>query len=441
MSGNDWDALVVGAGAGGLCTAARLSHLGYRTLVAERLDRVGGRASTDDIDGFKVNTGAIAVELGGVTEETFAEVGAKFEVRPADPSLLYRIGERTVDVTTGGWALLFAQLIRQGAALLRDTAPPPPAGELPGRELSTAEWVRRHTRNEVVQGIFRTLCGSAFAVGAEELPARVFLTYFATESVFRPFGFCPEGTLGLWKALAEVVERNGGQVWLDSEVRHVAVTDGRVTGATIVRGGESVEVTCGVAISDIGPAATLDLVGPERFPASYIGTVLQGDLPAAMITVNFASRDALVDAPGLLSFAGARRLCYVADLTVTCPEMAPDGWHLYVGTGVPKPSIGDFDADAETALVLGDLRRHLPGFDAARILSIAVSRDDWPPQRTVPGYDLPHTTPIPNLWNVGDAVKEYAHGGTSACAETAKIVVEEIVAAGPQCNLSIMAGS
>jgi hypothetical protein len=33
------------------------------------------------------------------------------------------------------------------------------------------------------------------------------------------------------------------------------------------------------------------------------------------------------------------------------------------------------------------------------------------------------------LWNVGDAVKEYANGGTTACAETAKLVVDAIFAA------------
>src|SRR4051794_21653780 len=120
MSGNNWEALVVGAGAGGLCAAARLAHHGYRTLVVERLDRVGGRASTDEIDGFKINTGAIVVELGGITEQTFAEVGAKFEVRPANPPILYRIGGRTVDVTSGAWALLLSQLTRQGAMLLAD---------------------------------------------------------------------------------------------------------------------------------------------------------------------------------------------------------------------------------------------------------------------------------------------------------------------------------
>ena len=55
-----------------------------------------------------------------------------------------------------------------------------------------------------------------------------------------------------------------------------------------------------------------------------------------------------------------------------------------------------------------------------------ITRDGWPPQRAVAGFDLPNTTPIRNLWNVGDGVKEYANGGTTACAETAKLVVQQI---------------
>ncbi|MVU80917.1 NAD(P)-binding protein [Nocardia sp. ET3-3] len=428
MSENTWDALVVGAGVGGLCAAARLSHHGYHTLVVERLDRVGGRASTDELDGFTINTGAVVVEIGGVTEQTFQEVGAKFEVRPVDPPILYRINGRDVDVSSGGWGLLISQLTRHGARLLTGIGAAREDAGLPDRELSTAEWVRRYTKNDAVQGIFRNMCGSIFAVDSEELPARVFLTYFTRKSAFKKFGFCPEGTIGLWKSLAEVVEHGGGEIWLDSEVRRLLVEGDRVTGARIRRGGETLDVACDLAISDIGPSATMDLVGPQHFPSDYVGTVLQRDLPCAMISVNFASREPLITAPGLLSFARTRRLCFVANLTATCPELAPPGWHLYVGTGVPKPSVGDFDSEAETALVLQDLREEIRGFEHARLLSIAVTRDDWPPQRAVAGYDLPHDTPLANLWNVGDAVKEYANGGITACAETAKIVVDEIVA-------------
>ena len=76
--------------------------------MVERLDKVGGRASTDDIDGFKVNNGAIVIEVGGITQQTCEEVGAPFDIREPSPPILYRIGGKDVDVTGGGWGFLLA---------------------------------------------------------------------------------------------------------------------------------------------------------------------------------------------------------------------------------------------------------------------------------------------------------------------------------------------
>ena len=42
------------------------------------------------------------------------------------------------------------------------------------------------------------------------------------------------------------------------------------------------------------------------------------------------------------------------------------------------------------------------------------------------GSDLPPGTPVGTLWNVGDGVKEYANGGTAACAETARLVARQV---------------
>jgi phytoene dehydrogenase-like protein len=422
----EFDVIVIGAGAGGLLTAARLAHLGYRTLVAESLGHVGGRASTRDIDGFKVNNGAIVIETGGITQQTFEEVGAAFDVRMPDPPILYRIGGKDVNVTGGGWGFLLSRLTRQGARVLSGLADARRDEGLPDGQLSTADWLARFTKNEAVHGIFRSMCGSVFAVGADELPARVFLTYFTRKSAFKKFGFCPQGTIGIWESLAKAITAAGGQIWTRAEVRSLTLADGLVNGAVIARDGQVAQVSARVVISDAGPAATVRLVGEDHLPADYTAAVKRADRPCAMISVNFASREPLIQAPGLLSFASARRLCYAANFTATCPEMAPQGWHLYVGTAVPRPAIGDFDEAAETGLLLADLHEEFPGFDRARILSTAVTRDDWPPQRAVAGFDLPHGTPVANLWNVGDGVKEYANGGTTACAETAKLVADQV---------------
>jgi phytoene dehydrogenase-like protein len=423
-----FDVVVIGAGAGGLFTAARLAHRGYRTLVVERLDKVGGRASTDDIEGFKVNNGAIVIEVGGITQQTCEEVGAPFDIREPSPPILYRIGGKDVDVTGGGWGFLLGKLTRQGAKLVKGIGAARSDSGLPEDEMTTAEWVSKYTKNEGVHGIFRNMCASVFAVGSEDLPARVFLTYFTRKSAFKRFGFHPEGTIGLWRGLADVVTSHGCEVWLSTDVTKIVVDGEKVIGVHLERGGETIEIASQIVVSDVGPAATVGLIGADDVPDDYRKLVERGNRPTAMISVNFASQDRLVDVPGMLSFAKSRRLAYVANFTDICPDMAPAGWNLYVGTAVPKPSVGDFDEKAETELLLADLRDEIEGFDErARILNIAVTRDGWPPQRAVAGFDLPRDTPFAGLWNVGDAVKEYANGGTTACAETAQLVVDEIV--------------
>src|SRR3984885_6608990 len=414
MNTTQFDAIVIGAGAGGLFTAARLAQRGYRTLVVERLDKVGGRASTDDIDGFKVNNGAIVIEVGGTTQQTCEEVGAPFDIREPKPALLYRIGGSDVDVTGGGWGFLLSKLTRQGAKLLKGIGAAREDSGLPEHEISTAEWLSRYTKNEGVHGIFRNMCASIFAVDSEYLPARVFLTYFTRKSALKRFGFHAEGTIGLWRSLAKSIESHGGQVWLSTPVVKIVSDGATVTGVQVIRDGATITVNAPVVVSDVGPAATVKLLGEDNVPTDYQDLVKNGDRPTAMISVNFASQQRLVDAPGMLSFAKSRRLAYIANFTDTCPEMAPPGWNLYVGTAVPKPSIGDFDDDAETELLLEDLRDTIDQFDQrARILNIAVTRDDWPPQRAVAGFDIPHETPVPGLWDVGAAGKEYADGAAT----------------------------
>ncbi len=101
-----FEAVVLGAGIGGLCAAARLAHGGRPTLLVEALPRVGGRASTEEIEGFLVATGAVALEFGGAFEETFQAVGASLDLRIPEPAVSFRIGGRRIDMRHGGWELL-----------------------------------------------------------------------------------------------------------------------------------------------------------------------------------------------------------------------------------------------------------------------------------------------------------------------------------------------
>jgi len=111
----------------------------------------------------------------------------------------------------------------------------------------------------------------------------------------------------------------------------------------------------------------------------------------------------------MLSFAKSRRLAYVAKLHRRLSGNGACRLEPLRGHRRAQAIPGGFDEKAEIELLLQDLRDEIDGFDQhARILNIAVTRDGWPPQRAVAGFDLPRDTPFEGLWNVGDAVKEYA---------------------------------
>jgi phytoene dehydrogenase-like protein len=287
----------------------------------------------------------------------------------------------------------------------------------------------QYTTNETVHAIFRNLCAAIFAVNADELPARAFLIYFAQKGAFKRFGFCPRGTVGLWDDLGAGIRARGGEIWLEAPVMGMHCEEGRVTALDIQHGGVTKRVQTGVVISNIGPTATALLPGAAAFGADYIARAQSTPQPAANIVINFATRQRLLDVPGLITFGKTRRLCNMGELTATCPELAPPGWYQYVAYAVPRPAIGDFDEKVEIEESLADLRDIFPGFKDAKMLSVRVMRGEWPAQRSCAGYDMPQDTPLGNLWHVGDAVKDYGDGGTQACAYTGREAANKALAA------------
>ena len=86
VSDASFDAVVIGSGLGGLCSAALLAHRGYKTLVIERAASVGGRFSSLRHKNVMLPTGGSLIGLGGPLEQVCREVGAPFDVAPFETS-------------------------------------------------------------------------------------------------------------------------------------------------------------------------------------------------------------------------------------------------------------------------------------------------------------------------------------------------------------------
>jgi phytoene dehydrogenase-like protein len=428
MDVSDVEVVVIGSGVGGLCAAATLAHAGRRVLVVEREPRVGGRASTEVLDGFKLPTGGVALELGGPMERLARRVGAGYDVREPGVGVVLKVGRRTIDTTNRPMQMVVDRLALPLARRFTRGWSPGPAAD----RLTLEQALRRVTRNAMIHRLARNFAAGVFGLNADEVPARAVAVYLTQKGAFRRYGFCPRGSIGVMEDLAAVVVRHGGAVWTSTTATAIELTAGSATAVTLGASttdtvAQALRVPCDAVISNVGPAGTVRLIGAERLPEGYVAEIRERDVPTPMIVVDFASDAPLAGEAGIVFFTDTTRLSAVAQLASSCPEVAPPGQRLYVAYSVPVPALGPYDAEAEIAHTLRELSEQLPGFHRARALRTRLVEGDWPAQRAVCGREMPMQTPVPNVINVGDGVRMYGDGGTQACAVTGELAAQHVL--------------
>jgi phytoene desaturase len=85
--------IVIGAGMGGLATAARLAKRGHKVQIFEGANFAGGKCRTEWIDGFAFDTGPSLLTLPAVYRDLFLKTGKRIEhllnIKPVDPAFTY----------------------------------------------------------------------------------------------------------------------------------------------------------------------------------------------------------------------------------------------------------------------------------------------------------------------------------------------------------------
>jgi oxygen-dependent protoporphyrinogen oxidase len=366
---------VVGAGPAGLAAAFRLARAGAVPVVFEARSAAGGRARTDDVDGWRVDA---AVQLVGSTYTTFLSLlreagGAALAVRSPGRDALWA-GGAAHEVVYGSAASVLASgalplglKMRMGATYLpflarhaRELTPHAPerAADAGLDRESVAAWAVHHGGRDLVDRLAHPMLASYQGVTPEETSAAVFHTLARGGIGVEVFAL--HGGVSAWAdCLCRAARGMGGEVRTSVPV-HAVRPDG-----------------AGVVVSHAG--------GEERFDAAIVATPAPvardviGDHPAhpwlsAVSIRPTVTLALLLDHPvGVrwfgLSFARgeSKATAAVCVQENKAPGLVPPGKGLLVLT--PLPSAGARLADAEPRAVydalMPDVLRALPGIDRA----------------------------------------------------------------------------
>lgn len=429
------DALVIGSGVGGLCTAAQLVKKGLKVMVAEKLPYVGGRFSSREYKGYQISTGAIMVPYGQTSalQEAFDLVQAEMRIREAKAGFRFRLKSGDFDTPIDGvdlTALLrFAMgddpnVSTFGSQIMRSVL-----WSLPEDTLSFRDWISQYTDNQELQNHYQGFCGAFLGVNSNEVTAAEVFHFMKNMAVGLSFGIAINGNLDLMNALADGIREAGGKVRTRAACRGIMVEHDRVTGALVETDGTEEIIEADFVVSNTGPSMTVQLTGASFFERSYLQRLWEYSMITPVIHVCIASREPLIDFDGIINFGNTRRLVFFETPTLTCPELAPDGMHYATTYSVPKHAVGPLKLQETVDMIKLDLQDNFPAFKDAELLMVATHHGEWPSMRRWPGYPMPVKTPIQNLYNVGDGCMPRGAVGVEACALSAREVAGDI--AGP----------
>lgn len=428
---SEHDVVVIGGGVGGLVSGVRLTEAGLRPLIIESTERLGGRFSTIEHNGFKVPTGAIAIELNGPWHTVFTELGIDADLQIPSPAVKVRIRGKDVVAGAPAWEFMIKKVTKSAAGLAQAVRGAG-ADEGAGRaELTIEQWAKRYTKSKTVATLFQSLSASMFCVNSDELSANTFFSYLRKTGGYKTFGFAPRGNVEIANAVAKEIDARGGEVRTRWTATAVEIDNGRAT-AVIAKDPDGAEhrLAARAVISDVGPVNTATLLAGTPLASEFTQRI-KGTQSCSMLALAFSTcEEILPGCAGMMNFTDTQRLCSMGNMTALCPELAPPGRKLYDAYSVPRPSLGgEFDVEYERKLLEEDLRKFLPGFEKAETVLFKVMRGtDTPAMRCGPGRDIAGTTPVANLFDVGDGVKPPGTSGTTACAMTANIAVEALLA-------------
>jgi phytoene dehydrogenase-like protein len=415
VSPSHYDVIVIGAGLGGLLSAAQFLRRGRRVLVLERLAHPGGRFTAKTFKGAQVSTGAVHMLPFGTNGELAHMLRAlAIPHRIHDSEVFGSFHVRGRQYVTRSMLQLaqvfgprqFAQTLQLAAAmLLRQPRPDE-------RDLTYREWLdRRISRKSspALYAFFERICHFSVSIDLDDITYAEVIETMKNMFRYGPPGIVDGGCAALTGELERRVLAAGGAIWLEQDALEVLNDGATVTGVRVRdrKTGDEREIRAPMVISDIGPEATARLTsGNGTDTPTETETAPEMAHPrreASGLKVHLLSDDSIIPHKGIMYCLDTQRIAGIVQPSNSDRRLAPPGKHLLITHQLMRSD----DVNAEREAARADLRYLFGDAFGTRIdiLTMSQYRGEWPVNRARQGEDAIPQTGLSGLYLVGDAVK------------------------------------
>lgn len=358
---NAYDFIIIGAGIGGLMTAAGLARAGKSVLVLEQLSFVGGKYTHLTYKDFITSTaawtcpgpnsriGTLAKKLGADIEwVTIHDIGS-----PGDHWVVTNDGSRyksldnTQETLVGGKEGM-SQVYKWIADMFNPWCIPP-------KDMTAREYIESYfPGNETYVKYVETIITHCFASQTVDNFSAYELKKAIVDSIeqMADWGTALGGTAAIVSGVEKVIRDNGGEIALRTKVDQIIIEDNSARGVVLSDG----RVIRGDAvIHNAGLTRFLKLVGEDNLPGDFINksrTAIPAVVAALVIGTN---KPLLGDDHSLLHTMGFDRTfnCYAP--TFFDADLAPEGKSILDVFWVMEPPY-DYQKELEIAnKMLGEI--------------------------------------------------------------------------------------
>jgi phytoene dehydrogenase-like protein len=328
-----YDSVVIGAGIGGLMTAAGLAKAGKKVLVVEQLSFIGGKYTHLLYHDYAISTaawtcpgpnsriGKLCTQLGTPIEwVTIHDTKARGEhwIVTKD-GRRFASNDQAQETLVGG-----AKGMVKVYKWIADMYDP---GVSYPDDMTARQYIERYfPGNEEYVKYVETIITYCFASQTVE-------NFSANETKraivdaleqMADWGTAGGGTAAIVRGLEQVIRQHAGQIVTRTKVDAILTEGGQAVGVRLADGRE---IHASVVVHDAGMKRLIELVGEQNLPTEYVQR-LRSAVPAVVATLILGLKEPVLGSEhSLLHSMGFERTMNCYTPTFFDPKLAPPGKH------------------------------------------------------------------------------------------------------------------